>query len=846
MVGRKIGRFHVLAELGRGGMGTVWKARDELLGRVVAIKVLGESLASDAAARRDFRREAEIAALLDHPSIVPVYEAGESDDVAYMVMKLIHGETFERYASRRLPPQADILRIALSVTEALGYAHARDVIHRDITPRNIMLTQEGDAFVLDFGLARVTGATASTTGHVKGTLAYLAPERVGMRPADARSDIYGLGVVLYKTLTGVLPFDGENNEVICYRILAGEFEPPRRLRPSLDPCFEDLILRMMARDPERRPPSAEALAIELRRLAGAIRDVPSTEDGPKPGPPGETASDDLTRPVERPAAPGLGRVPAFLAVLPIEAAEDGPVDPGRQRVLQELADAARARLANIERLHVVAMTSAPDPSEDARSLARRVGANMLLRSTARFEGTAVRLGFALIDAERGVQVGGGNVDGSVLERFELEDRWIAALREALSIPGAPLSTERSARPRDPAARERFAQALAYLGRFDNEASIDGAISILESLLTTEGETAEVQAALARACVHKYNQTRQRVWEARAAKACDRAKRLDADSPDVLLAVGEFHAAAGRYAEALVELDRALGSRPEFYEAHVARARALDGAGRAVEAEAACRNAIAIRPADWRGYHVLGLVLFRVGRYEDAVEPWEKVTQLTPDNAAGHRNLGSAMFHLIRYDDCLVAFRRSNEIHPHGMAFDNLGTALFYLGRYDESIEAFEKAVVLTPAEPRAWGNLGNACRRVPGREPRMREALERAVALMRERFDREPGEGQDWARLAGWLANLDRRKDAEQALLYAVTRSPEDVYCMVAAGLTLLRLGEREEAKSWIRRAVQHGYSMESVRRSPDLRALAEDAEFRRILEDGSHGGDAGFTRETE
>ena len=836
MVGRRIGRFHILEPLGRGGMGTVWKARDELLGRVVAVKVLDETLASDAAARRGFRREAEIAALLEHPSIVPVYEAGEDGDAIFLVMKLIDGETLERFNARRLPAPSDVLRIARSITDALGYAHSRGVIHRDITPRNIMRTLGGSVYVLDFGLARVAGATASSTGHVVGTPAYLAPERLGGRPADARSDIYGLGVVLYEALTGTRPFHGERPEVLYYRILSATVEPPRRLRPELTPDFSALILRMMARDPGERPANAEELGAELSRIGDAVGTAsPTNGDDPTPDPGPDTA---------HPVA--SGRAQSYLAVLPIGISGGDDRGPECRTLVRDLADAARAGLAHIDRLHVVAPESDRRPDEDDRTFARRIGANLLLRATARFDGTMVRVVFSLLDSERGAHIGGGSVDGTVLQPFDLEDRLLAAVREALAVPPDRSDTRWHTRPRDPVARERFAQALSYLSRFDNEASIDGAITLLETLLASEGESAAVHAALARACLHKYQQTRQRTWETRATQACERAVKLDRESPDVLLAVGELHTAAGRYAEALVELDRALALRPGVHELHLARARALDGAGRANDAEAACRQAIALHPEDWRGYHVLGLVLFRHGRYPEAVGPWGRVTQLTPDNASGHRNLGSALFHLDRYEDALAAFRRANEIRPHAMAFYNVGTVLFYLERYEESIEAFEKAVALAPADPWTWGNLGDACRRTPGREARMREALERAVHLMRERLDREPGAGEDLARLAGWLENLGRRDEAERELRRALERAPDDVHCMVAAGITLLNLGARGEALHWIRRAVESGYGTDVLRRSPYLRTLAEDAEFRRILEDGSHGQGAAFTKEPE
>jgi len=726
------------------------------------------------------------------------------------------------------------------VAAALGYAHARGVIHRDVTSRNIMLSKSGATYVLDFGLARVPGRTESSSGHVAGTAPYLAPETLRGQGSDARSDIYSLGVVLYESLAGTRPFHGESIEVLQYECLNALIDPPSRLRPEVGEEIDALVMRMLSRDPAERHTNADELASDLMRQHAALANpvhggavaesiqstsMPELTTGGAAGP----STDGVL--VDRIVS---GRARAYLAVLPIEAPGIEDPDGERRRLLDQIAEAARAGLAHLERVHVVGVDVSPDTDELLRVFARRVGANLVLRSTARLSGTAVRITFALVDPEQGQQVAGGTVDGSLLQPFELEDRLIAAVRESLGFPATADDSGWRARPRDPAAQERFALALAYLKRFDQEASIDGAITLLEGLLATEGESAAVHAALARACLHKYRHNRQRVWETRAEQSCDRAMKIDPYAPEVLLAMGELHTTAGRFSEALVELDHALALRPDFYEAHLGRARALDGAGRATEAEESCRRAIAHRPGDWRGYHTLALVLFRHGRYAEALGPWRRVAKLTPDNAGAQRNLGSALYHLDRYNEAVTAFRRANDIRPDVLAFFNLGTVLFRLERFEECVIEMKKAAALAPSDPRTWGNLGNACRHIPGHEAQMKEALERATGLMRERLDRDPGEGEDWARLAGWLACLGKRDEAEQAIRHALEISPDDVHCMVMAGHTLLELGSKAEALGWLKRAVESGYGVDSLRRDPELRALAGDTEFERVLEHGS------------
>ncbi len=850
MVGRRLGRFHILSPLGQGGMATVWKATDELLGRRVAVKVMAEALGRSPDAQKRFRHEGEIAALLDHPAIVPVYEAGEHDGLAYLVMALVDGETLSERLTRRLLPIPEALRIVRTVAEVLGYAHGRGVLHRDVTARNVMIARDDRVFVMDFGLARAYGRSRVTTSTgVLGTVAYMAPEVLSGQEADPRSDLYGLGVVLYEALTGVLPYAGARDEVVAYASLHLAMEPPSALRPEIGPALDRLALRALARDPAMRYQSAEELIEDLHSVETTVSGA-TVNGAPGGGREanaglGPTETEAITEPIPVPStlpASGLparlatGTAPIYLAILPIELPEP-PDDAGGEhaRLARDLTETLGSALAQLHRLHIVAMSEdVKSPAGGAlRDLGRRTGASLVLRASLRFDGTIARVTYALLEPERAIWIAGGAVDGSTLEPFDLEDRFVAGVSRALGFAADEAPSEWRARPRDPAARERFAQALSYMHRFDHEASLEGAIGLLEGLLKSEGNSAAVHAALARAFLRKYQLMTQRVWEAKAAQSCARARELDPHAPEVILAIGELHVAAGRHAEALAELDRALALRPGLSEAHFTRAMALDGLGRVAEAEEACQRGITQRPSDWHGYYTLGLIFFARGRYAQAVGPWRRVTELVPDNAGAHRNLGSAFFRLDRLDEAISAFQRSNEIRPNAMAFYNLGTALFMLERYEECIEAFEKAVALNPADPVTWGNLGNACRYIPGRESRMREALDRAIGLMRERLEREPGDAEAWARLAGWWTNLGRREEARSAISRALGMTP-NVHVIVMVARELLELGHRPEALRWLRRAVEDGYGVEVLRRSHSLRVLKGDPEFERILEEGS------------
>lgn len=823
MIGRTISRFRILAELGRGGMASVWKARDELLGRDVALKLLDETLARDAHERQRFRREAEISASLEHPSIVPVYEAGEHEDLVYLVMRLVEGETLSAYLGRRLPPIDDALRILSSIADALGYAHARGVVHRDVTTRNVMLTHDGRVYVLDFGLARRAGRTDSSSGLLAGTAAYLAPELYAGRRADDRSDLYSLGVVGYELLTGAKPFQGDHSDVIRYRCLNAPLEPPSALRPEITADVDACIGCLLARDPAERP----AGAVEVVALLRAVL----TGEPLSTAPVSSSTPHDAAPPVATlpPVAPAFSSRPRYLAVLEIESGDDETLDAKRAGLLRALASALRGGLAQLDRTHVVSATPGADPAPDLRSWARREGANLIVRASARFTGTAVRISYSVLDPEQGVHLAGGHVEGSLHQPFELEDALVASVRAALGAGDASRDPSRR-RPPDPAAQERYRQAQSYLRRADHTASIDGAIALLEGLADDPGATAAMVATLGRAYLQKHRLTKERRWESRAAQACERAARMQPSDPEALMAVGELHSLAGRHSQALIELERAVAAAPASFDARLAQARALDAAGQLEAGEDACRQTIALAPEDWRGYHLLGFILFRHGRYAEALGPWRRVTELTPDNAGAHRNLGTALFHLDRYEDAIAAMRRANEIHPDAKAYTSLGAILYFLDRHEECAAALEKAVDLAPTDPVNWGNWGNACRRVPGYEARAREALERAVALMRERLDHGGGTPEDRARLAGWLANLDRREDALAAIREALDLDPSDVHVQVDAAKVYLHVGCREQALHWLKEAVRNGYGIDSLRRSHELRSLQGDAEYEAIL----------------
>jgi serine/threonine protein kinase len=262
----QLGRYEILERIGLGASSTVFKARDTLIGRIVAIKTLQSGL-TDPAWRERFMAEARIVGQLSHPRIVKLHDMGidETSGAPYLVMEFVVGETLEKYiASKKIePPQVYAWGAALA--RALAYAHEQGIVHGDVKPANIMINEDGRVMLTDFGIARFA-AHISHVGGLRGTPGYLAPEQIEGNPTDGRSDLFSLGIVLYQLATGESPFRGESLEAICAQILRAKITPPTRVNPALPRAFDDVIDRCLARKAANRYANGELLSTALEAL----------------------------------------------------------------------------------------------------------------------------------------------------------------------------------------------------------------------------------------------------------------------------------------------------------------------------------------------------------------------------------------------------------------------------------------------------------------------------------------------------------------------------------------------------------------------------------------------------
>ncbi len=857
-MGSRLGVYAILDPLGSGGMGEVYRARDTRLGREVAVKALPEEFSRDPKRLSRFEREARMLAALNHPSVAAIYGLEEADGTQFIVMELVPGETLSEKLSRGARPLEESLGIARQIAEALEAAHERGIIHRDLKPANIKVTPDGRVKVLDLGLAKAFDAKSTDSdsdasrsptlalegtqpGVILGTVEFMSPEQARGKPVDKRTDIWAFGCVLYELLCGRRAFTGETATDVLAAIVTTE---PRWdfLPKETPPRVRDLLGRCLQKDPNHRLRDIGDARIDIEEVLGSLRGRSGVlAPLPRRRLSGRLAATAvaavaiaaaaflwLSRP--RPAATAPRPATRFLAVLPFK---DLSGRPEGQLLGDAFAETMSTRLARVPGLQVVtwrAMDQFAAGETDLRRVARTTGASLVVSGAIQRGGDRLRITCSLLRAPEGVQIAGEEVTAPLSDIFGAQDRLTESVLAALGARKPPETRRPEAALLSPSAQESYLKAIGALRRYDVSESVSTAVRILTELDREHPSSPLILAALGRAYLHEFEMTRDPATAERAIAACEAARKLDEDRPEVHATLGQILSLTGKPNEAAAELERALAAQPSSIDALLALAAAYRAAGRSAQAEATYRRALQRQPSYWAVYNQFGSFYYRLGRYPEAIAMFREAVKRRPDSVRAWNNLGAAYFKIDSYAEARKAYESSIRVEPNDGAYTNLGNLEYFVGNYRGAAAAFEEATKLTPGKYLYWTNLADAYRWTPDRKKRAPAAYEKAIELGEGEVRLNPRNASAHATLALCYARTGdssrARSHIERALEIEVNNPSHYYYAAIVANLD----GRSDEAIGWIRNAVSRGLGIASIEHEPDFENLRKLPAFHEAL----------------
>jgi eukaryotic-like serine/threonine-protein kinase len=804
-------RFRIVREVAQGGMGIVYEARDEKLGRRIALKCAKSGF------RKRLPPEVRHASEISHPNVCKIFEihtaSTASGEIDFLTMEFLEGETLAARLHRGQLPEAEAGVIGPQICAGLAEAHRNQVVHGDLKSNNVILTQDAAgavrAVITDFGLARKPlgpagdnpgswATSALGSSQAGGTPDYMAPELWKGEKPSAASDVYALGVILYELAAGHLPYPKE----IQWQ------DRLKQKPPAVSHRWNSIVQKCLDPDPAKRfrDASEVASALEPSRtlrwwLAAAAAVLLAVISG-------LVTFQRATAPQES----------VRLAVLPFQAGPDAAA------LASAVSRDAAAELAHLKgdkrtRVRMIPLTDVTRRNVDSAAKAQAaLGATHVVQGTITREDGRVLLHAYLTDTRTQANAGDWKA-----EYAPGEVRYAAAALAGMVTASLHLPPPAMA-PVNAKARQDYVAGLAYMRR---NSTVDKALPLLESAVTADPDSPLAWAGLAEAQWFKYFITDDQAWLDRASESLRHAQDRNPDLAPVHRVAGLLRANAGYYEQAEAEYQRAIELEPSNGDAYRRLGQVYERNNRLDQALAQYKKAEEVDPNYFKVYQDLGAYYSLRGDDREAVRQLEKCVRLAPDEPDPHRVLGTAYENLGRFAEAERESREAVKLEPTPIALANVALALMYQGRDREAIPFLVQAASQSPAANPWWMDLGIAYQRANLPE-KSKQAFGQGLEQAKKAMERDPRDGDVRARLAFLSARVGDRNRAESEIAQALQLSPESNITRGLAVWTYEALGQRENTWSVLKTSSDD--VLLDAARWPDLAELHQDSRFQQLI----------------
>ncbi len=837
--------FIINALIGKGGMGDVYLARDEVLHRNVAIKVLRSS-AKQSYASDILLEEARIISQLNHPNIVTVYDVARSNNHDYIVMEWVKGSSLDELLPYNGFTVRKAVNYALQIAKGLSFAHEQLIIHKDIKPKNIMLNSQGEIKILDFGISDLINPKKSSCHNqleerVIGTPKYMSPEQINNEHLDHRSDIFSFGVVFYQMLCGQSPFRENSIELLYDDIRSGRFTPIQKIKPGLPQRVTSVLEKMLAIERQDRWQNTRELSIELidiykeltyqknwwkRRhwvtkgmlvsmcvttLVWSVQDIvfpPSTQ---------QLIDRQLKEATK-------------IAIMPFENISG---DPQLQLFSDGLSVNLGTDLSSIANsqgdLWIIPSTEIRRiENANPELISNKFGVNLSLAGSIQHMGSTRLIVLNLINSQNRQQLKTVEISINADELYQgyelIREKTLSLLN--WSVPEQLKDQFQSQRPQLDGAYKAYIIGKGHLYRYDLDDNIENALNAFNHAIALDPNYESAYVGLIETLLLNFDKTKDIRWLEAVSKEINKLQSINPQNTQINYLKAESERKLGNYDLASDLYRLSINQNPTLIKAKRGLAKSYSHLGNHEKAEQTYIAASQMAKNNWNVISDLGMFYFRNGKYKNSLRQFQKLIEISPNNHFGFSLTAASYYAMGEIEKAIEYTQKSIEINSTDNAYSNLGTMYFSLGKYNEAIESYEKAIQISDTNFNIWGNLGDAYKLV--NSPKSIDSYTMAVELAQKSLSINPNNTSVKVDLAYYLSHLSR---AEEAIEYLneIGEAHSGMEHFIAAQ-TYDQLGLIEQSIMHLQTAITKNYPINEIINTPLLNRSRKHHQFQKLI----------------